>query len=95
MRTKALEVCAGQTETAGQCAARGPLCVVAVLFRRFGVGGDRRLHAGRGLHRQSVLLLFGPGRALQLNQFVTQFDCHGVGSYWDSPIVTRRHTVLP
>lgn len=69
-----------------------PLDVVTVLIRRFGVGDDRRLHTGRCLHRQPLLLLIRPGCAFQLNRFVTQFDCRGKGSYRENPIAYLRHT---
>lgn len=69
-----------------------PLDVVTVLIRRFCMGADRRLHTGRCLHHQPLLLLVGPGRAFQLNQFVTQFDCRGLASYRENPIACLRHT---
>lgn len=53
------------------------LDVVPALPSRLGMGGDRRLYPRCGLHRQPVLLLLGPRRAFQLNQFISQLDCHG------------------
>ncbi|WP_406459487.1 hypothetical protein OG782_36965 [Streptomyces sp. NBC_00876] len=53
------------------------LHLVSALPGRFGVGGDRWLHAGRGLYLQTLFQLLSPGCAFQFDEFVCQFDCRG------------------
>lgn len=53
---------------------------------RLGVRDDHYPCAGLSLHRQSATLLLRPGRAFQLDQFITQFDCHG-----RTPVADSRH----
>ena len=65
-----------------------PLDVVTVLIRRFGVGGDRRLHTVGFLHRQPLLLLLRPGRAIQLNSS----SLSSMATGWD-PIERTRSPV--
>ena len=69
-----------------------PLDLVPGLPGCCSVRGDRRLYAGCGLHSQPVLLLLGPCRAFQLDQFISQFDCHVAGYYWLIPATSQCHT---
>ncbi|MFI8435820.1 hypothetical protein ACIGJO_19095 [Streptomyces sp. NPDC079020] len=50
------------------------LGLVPVLAGGSGVVGDGLLYGGSCGHREAVLLLLGPGRPFEFDQFVGEFD---------------------